>query len=88
MSIPVKPRRVRPPATPASRQTATRVSKVPPPLGFEPLVVRRAEAARMLRIGQTLLKELIRDGKLRETRLGSASLIHVASIRALLGIEP
>ena len=58
----------------------------PPPLEFEPLVVRRAEAARMLRVGLTSLKQLIRQGRLRETRIGSASLIHVSSIHELLGI--
>ncbi len=89
-----KPRRGRSPATPASRQaakptsrpTAKRVSKVPP-LVVDPLVVRRREAAALLRIGMSLLKELIVQGKLRETRLGSASLIHVSSINELLGIS-
>ena len=40
----------------------------------------------MLRLGMTKLKELIRDRKLKETRIGAVSLIHVNSIRELLGI--
>ena len=31
------------------------------------------------------VKELIQQGQLRETRIGTASLIHISSIRALLG---
>jgi hypothetical protein len=61
-------------------------SRALPSIAIEPLVVRRAEAARMLRLGMTKLKELIRDRKLKETRIGAVSLIHVNSIRELLGI--
>lgn len=51
---------------------------------MEPLAVRRRDACRALGVGMTKLKELIRDGKLKETRIGTASLIHVSSLRELI----
>jgi excisionase family DNA binding protein len=52
---------------------------------IEPLAVRRKEACRILNVGMTKLKELIRDKEVKEVRVGTASLIVVRSLREFLG---
>jgi excisionase family DNA binding protein len=50
----------------------------------QPLCVRPAEAARMIGVGKTRLYELIAAGELHPYKLGRATLIDVADIKALL----
>jgi len=61
------------------------VSDRPPPL--EPLVVRPAQAARLLSMSERTLWTLIGKGRLKVSRVGNITLVHMVSIRALLG-EP
>lgn len=47
----------------------------------EPLLVRPAEAARMIGLGRTKLYEMIKSGEIRAIKRGTATLISVESLR-------
>jgi excisionase family DNA binding protein len=49
-----------------------------------PLCLRVDEAARMLRIGKTKIYALMAEGRLQRVKIGSRSLIPLASVEALL----
>lgn len=49
---------------------------------LEPLLVRPAEAARMIGFGRTKFYELIAAGEIRPIKRGAATLIEVAELRA------
>ena len=51
---------------------------------MNPITVRPAEAARMIGVGKTRLYELIKAGDIRTFKLGRATLIDVADLRAYL----
>lgn len=51
---------------------------------IEPIAVRPAEAARMIGISRARLYQLIAAGELQPYKLGCATLIDVADLRALL----
>jgi hypothetical protein len=69
-----------------TKQSPASPRAVPAPV-IEPLVVRRPEAARVLCVGMTKLKEMIRNRDVEEVRVGKASLITVRSLRRFVG-EP
>jgi hypothetical protein len=70
-SAPTSKERIRPPS--------------PPPI--EPLVVRPAQAARLLAMSERTIWTHIAQGRLKVSRVGNITLVHMISIRALLG-EP
>ncbi len=68
------------------RSTPTKRSSTPKPVTeLEPLAVRPAQAARLLSIGERTLWTWIGNGRLRVSRVGGITLVHMTSIRALLG---
>lgn len=70
-------------------KSGARPSK-PPPIGhslpppIEPLVLRPKQAARALSVSERTLWTLIGTGRLEVSRVGGVTLVHMASIRALL----
>ena len=52
---------------------------------LEPICVRVNDAARMIGIGRTKLYELISSGELETVKIGKATLVTTASLRALVG---
>jgi excisionase family DNA binding protein len=52
--------------------------------GGKPLAVSTLEAAARLRIGQTLMRELIRDRKVKTIKIGRSLRITVKSIEKLV----
>ena len=57
-------------------------SDSPPP--FEPITVRIPDACRMIGIGRSKLYELIDEGRVEVIKLGTVTLIPVASLKALI----
>jgi hypothetical protein len=55
-----------------------------PPSPLEPLAVRPAQAARLLSVSERTIWTHIAKGQLKVSRIGNITLVHVASIRALL----
>lgn len=53
------------------------------PLPFEPLTVRIPVAVKLTGIGRSKLYELIRSGDVEAVKIGTATLIKVASLRRL-----
>ncbi len=51
---------------------------------LEPISVRIPEAVRMTGISRSVLYELIKAGELHAVKLGRATLVPVASLRALV----
>jgi excisionase family DNA binding protein len=51
---------------------------------IEPLAVRIPEACRMIGIGRSKLYELIADGTIEVVKIGSATVIPVSQLKALL----
>jgi excisionase family DNA binding protein len=51
---------------------------------IEPITVRVPDACRMLGIGRSKLYELIAEGEIPTLKLGSATLLPVAGIRAFV----
>jgi excisionase family DNA binding protein len=51
---------------------------------FEPFAVRIPTAKRLTGLGETKLRELIRDGTLRSVTVGRTRLIDYASLKALI----
>lgn len=56
----------------------------PSPDGFMPLTVRIPVAVRMTGIGRSKLYELIASGDVQVVKIGSSTLITVASLQALI----
>lgn len=56
------------------------------PLPFEPLTVRMPVAVRMTGIGRSKLYELIKAGEVETVKIGTATLVKVASLRRLVQI--
>lgn len=54
------------------------------PLPFEPFTVRIPEAVRLNGIGRSKLYELIRAGDVETVKIGTATLVKVASLRRLV----
>ena len=59
-------------------------SGTPVPLMMEPLAVRIPEACRMIGIGRSKLYELIADGTIEVVKIGSATVIPVSQLKALV----
>jgi hypothetical protein len=57
------------------------------PSAPEAMAVRPAQAARLLSMSERTIWTLIGTGRLAVSRVGNITLIHMSSIRALLG-EP
>ena len=53
------------------------------PLPFEPLTVRIPVAVKLTGIGRSKLYELIRSGDVEAVKIGTATLVKVASLRRL-----
>ena len=53
------------------------------PLPFEPLTVRIPTAIRLTGIGRSKLYELIKSGDVETVKIGTATLVKVASLRRL-----
>jgi len=51
---------------------------------IEPLAVRIPEACRMIGIGRSKLYELIADGTIEVVKIGSATVIPVSQLKALV----
>jgi excisionase family DNA binding protein len=51
---------------------------------IEPLAVRIPEACRMIGIGRSKLYELIADGTIEIVKIGSATVIPVSQLKALV----
>ena len=66
---------------PAAMATANRLPPIPP---MEPLALRPAAAAHALSVSERTLWTLISRGRLKVSRIGSVTLVHVDSIRGLL----
>ena len=60
------------------------VSGKPGPAEFVPLTVRISTAVRMTGIGRSKLYELIAAGEIEIVKIGSVTLIPVASLQALI----
>ena len=58
-------------------------SGTPVPM-MEPLAVRIPEACRMIGIGRSKLYELIADGTIEVVKIGSATVIPVSQLKALV----
>lgn len=58
------------------------------PATHQPLAVTVADAARMLSVSRTTIYELIGGGRLQARKLGSRTLILVASMQQLLDELP
>lgn len=54
------------------------------PLPFEPISVRIPIAVRMTGIGRSKLYELIKSGDVETVKIGTATLVKVASLRRLI----
>lgn len=67
------------------RNPTRRLPKTLPSPFMEPLAVRRKEAAALLSVGMTKVKEMLKTGELEEVRLGTASLVTMRSVRKLVG---
>ncbi|MEC3910312.1 helix-turn-helix domain-containing protein [Sphingobium sp. CR2-8] len=63
---------------------ALKATDLPAPDGFEPITVRVPDACRMLGIRRSKFYELIADGEIRILKLGSATLVPMEQIRALV----
>ena len=48
------------------------------------LTVSIAEACRLTGLGRTSIYELVNEGRVRTTRIGTRRLVHVDSLRALV----
>jgi excisionase family DNA binding protein len=59
-------------------------SATPPMDGFTPLTVRIPAAVRMTGIGRSKLYELIASGDIEIVKIGTSTLIPVASLQALI----
>lgn len=71
-----------------AKPSATKQRNTPPlPPPIEPLVVRPAQAARLLAMSERTVWTYIAQGRLKVSRVGNITLVHMVSIRALLG-EP
>lgn len=66
-------------ATPEDGAVATHT---PPP--FAPITVRIPDACRMIGFGRSKLYELIADGQVEVIKLGTVTLIPVASLKVLI----
>jgi excisionase family DNA binding protein len=53
----------------------------------KPLSVRIPDACRMTGIGRSKLYELIKEGRIRTIKVGTATLIPVRALAEFLGIE-
>ena len=53
------------------------------PLPFEPLTVRIPIAIKLTGIGRSKLYELIKSGEVETVKIGTATLVKVASLRRL-----
>jgi hypothetical protein len=58
------------------------VEDLPPPI--EPLTIRPVQAARALNVSEAKIWQWIAAGDLQVSRIGNLTLVHVASMRALL----
>ena len=58
-------------------------AEAPPPLP-EPIAVRIPEAMRLTGIGRSKLYELIASGDIKTAKIGTCTLITVASLRQLI----
>ena len=54
------------------------------PLSFEPITVRIPVAVRMTGIGRSKLYELIKAGEVETVKIGTATLVKVASLHRLV----
>lgn len=63
---------------------ALKAADLPTPDRFEPITVRVPDACRMLGIRRSKFYELIADGEIKILKLGSATLVPMEQIRALV----
>ncbi|TAJ79981.1 MAG: DNA-binding protein [Sphingobium sp.] len=63
---------------------ALKATHLPTPDEFEPITVRVPDACRMLGIRRSKFYELIADGEIKILKLGSATLVPMEQIRALV----
>ena len=67
----------------ATKRTASMACADTLPLPFEPLTVRIPMAVRLTGIGRSKLYELIKSGDVETVKIGTATLVKVASLRRL-----
>lgn len=67
----------------ASKRMSTALCQDTLPLPFEPLTVRIPVAVKLTRIGRSKLYELIRSGDVEAVKIGTATLVKIASLRRL-----
>lgn len=67
----------------AIKRTALAPCRDTLPLPFEPLTVRIPIAIKLTGIGRSKLYELIKSGEVETVKIGTATLVKVASLRRL-----
>jgi hypothetical protein len=72
------PKESRKPASQPARASSPRMPAI------EPLALRTHDAMHALQCGETRLFELLKQGKLRSSKIGRMRLVHLDSIRQLL----
>jgi hypothetical protein len=70
------------------RQIAARTQALPDDPLAGKLVVRPKEAWAIIGCGHSTGWKLVKEGRLKVTKVGAMTLIHAHSIRELLGIPP